>query len=391
MRIAYVITRLARGGAALEVLADLAACRAAGLEGFLVAGTRPGPEGDLGPRALEAGLEVVRVEALVREVSPPRDLAAALAVARVLARRGVDLVHTHTSKAGVVGRAAAVAAGVRGIVHSPHGLIYGLGSAIPGVSDRPFLARALAHVERAANRWTDRVVALTEDERRAMVRLRLARASRVVVLGNAVDTGLFERAAVDREGARLALGLPVEGPVVAAVGRMSREKGHQVLLAALARLNGGRTAARLVLAGDGPDRAALETQARGLGLGGRVVFLGATDEVPRVLAAADVVAHPSHYEGFGLVLLEAMAAGRPVVASRVGGIPEVVEEGRTGLLVPPGDPEAMALALGRVLDDPGLARRMGEAGARRARAYDRGRKARRLVALYEEVLRGRAR
>jgi glycosyltransferase involved in cell wall biosynthesis len=167
------------------------------------------------------------------------------------------------------------------------------------------------------------------------------------------------------------------------VARLDPQKGLGDLLEAAARVPD----ASFVVAGDGPDRERLGETARSLGLHDRVCFLGHRDDVPDLLRSCDVFVLPSLYEGFPLSVLEAMAAGKPVIATAVGGTPEAVSDGETGFLVPPGDPSALAAAIRAVLSDPVLARRLGSAGRERAcRTFSAAEMVRHVVRLYEDIL-----
>ncbi len=170
----------------------------------------------------------------------------------------------------------------------------------------------------------------------------------------------------DKGEARARLGLPVDAFVVGCVARLAPHKGVGDLITAAARVPDPGGHLRVVVAGDGPERAALESLAAAL-LGDRAVFLGRVPNIQDVYAAADVFALPSHMEGFGLVYVEAAFHGVPSIGAKVGGVPDVILEGETGLLVPPGDPDALGAAIVRLRDDPGLRARLGEAA--RARAY----------------------
>jgi glycosyltransferase involved in cell wall biosynthesis len=185
----------------------------------------------------------------------------------------------------------------------------------------------------------------------------------VRVVRSAVDPGALHPQR-SREATRAAEGLDAASPLLLAAAALVRRKGLDVLLRALAALGGRGLEPALWIAGEGPERASLERLARGLGLGSRVRFLGQRRDVPDLLLACDVFVLPSLREGLGVAALEAMVLGRPVVASRAGGLREAVDHERTGLLVPPGDPRALADALARLLEAPELRRRLGEAGPR---------------------------
>lgn len=272
-----------------------------------------------------------------------------------------QIAHTHGSLAG---RVAAALAGAR-IVYTKHGLAAAEERAVQLREPNGLLKRA------SVSLMADRIVAVSEAVKAALVASGAA-PERIRVIPGGVDPALY--AAVPQPPAS----------VVGALGRLEREKGFDVLLEALALLPGE---VRLVLGGAGFQRDALAAQAAALGLQDRVRMTGFVSDVPAFLGEAGIFVLPSRSEGLGLVLLEAMAAGRPVVASRVGGIPEVVVDEETGLLVPPEDPRALAAALERLLADPALARRMGEAGRQRVAAlFSARRMAEQTAALYEELI-----
>jgi glycosyltransferase involved in cell wall biosynthesis len=235
------------------------------------------------------------------------------------------------------------------------------------------LTRRQAGLVRLASQFTDRFVCVSADGARQAVRHGVS--PRIVrVLHNGIDLTRFEPPAF-REG----------GPVVT-VARLSPEKDVATLLKAAALATAGDPALRLEIAGDGPCGAELRRQAGKLGLSGRVCFHGETRDVPALLARAGLFVLPSRTEGVSLTLLEAMASGLAVVATRVGGNPEVVADGETGLLVPPGDPAALAAAILRLSHDDAERRRMGTAGRCRVeRRFD----VRRMTAAYERMYLGR--
>jgi glycosyltransferase involved in cell wall biosynthesis len=204
---------------------------------------------------------------------------------------------------------------------------------------------------------------------------------KVVLIHDAVDAREGECASATGD-LRTALGASADAVVLLAIASLHRRKGLDVLLDALARTKSRRIV--LWIAGDGPERGSLEAQATRLGLSEQVRFLGFRQDVPSLLDACDAVVLPSRQEGLGVAALEGMAAGRPVVASRVGGLEEVVVDGRTGILVPREDPERLAMAIDRLADDPGLRQRLGGAGPAR---ISEGFLASQMVSAYDELYR----
>ncbi len=367
LRICHAVTRLDRGGSAENTLRTAVHQARSGHRVWLVAG--PSHESAMGPReraALEAELEAARragvrrdtSPALVRAVRPAQDLAALLDLWRRLRRIEPHVLHTHTSKAGVLGRLAGRLAGVPWVIHTFHGHVYeGYGSRLASA--------AFLWVERALAPLADRLVALTPREKADHLRRGVGRSDQFRVVPSGVPLDRF-RSRPPRAASRASLGLPPDAFLVGSVGRLIPLKGHDLLVRALAHLPGDTHAAVL---GEGEERPALERLAAELGVGHRLHLLGWRDDVPGFLAAVDALAMPSRNEGMGRAAVEAMAAGRPVVAARVSGLADVVAHGETGFLVPPESPGALARALERLRRDPGLRARMGEAGRKRAERF----------------------
>ncbi len=319
-----------------------------------------------------AGVEVVPM-GMRAKIDP----ACFLRLRRYVARERIDVVHTHMDVADFYGALAGRLGGARCVVatkHAPDEF-----RTRPTWKRYPFLV-----LERLAYEMEDAVIVVSEGLASFLEEAERLPRRKMVVIGHGID-GVS--GAGPRPETRRALGLPPLDPLLGAVGRLSPEKGHGVLLRALPTILATFHRVGVVLVGDGPSRSELEAETRRLGIADRVVFLGQRRDVPVVLAALDLFVQPSLYEGFGISLLEAMAAGLPIVASRVGGIPEVVQDGATGLLVPPRDPAALASAVIRLLRDREEAGRLGAAAARRARErYSLRAAAARVDALYRDIL-----
>lgn len=307
----------------------------------------PGEPGDvtLWGEAADRGIRTVELTALRRPVRPIRDVRAFVQILRLIRRERYDIVHTHVSKAGVLGRLAARMAGVPVIVHTHHGRIVEL-------LDSGIMAGLLLRCERLAARVSSQLVAVSADTEQYLRDLRIGVEATRRIVYNGVDEERFRNEGTPRG----------DGPLIGVVASVIKDKGADVVLSALPLIRERVPAARLRFVGGGPMLGVLAERVDALGLGDTVELVGHADDVRPHLADFDLVVLASRREGLPLVLLEAMAMGRPVVATTVGGTPEVVLDGETGLLVPPGDWRALADAIVRVLSDTERARRMGEAG-----------------------------
>ena len=238
--------------------------------------------------------------------------------------------------------------------------------------------------------FTDRAIAVSGSTRDFLIRERHVPANKVTLIWNGAPLDEFAPApAATVRRARAELGIPEGAVVIGTVGRLSEQKAHHVLLDAAARVLPARTRAWVLIAGDGDRMPALRAQAAALGIGPRVVFAGHRADVPAILGAIDVFCISSDYEGTPLALFEAMASGKAIVSTAVDGCREVLEDGNTGLLVPPRDPDALAAALARVADDAELRARLSRMARDASRRYDIGECVRRMEDLYDDVLRGR--
>lgn len=382
LRVARVISRLNVGGPAIHTILLAAGLDPGGFESRLYVGT-PGPaEGDLSPLARARGVEPVSVPGLGRSIHPGRDLAALARLAREFRDLRPHIVHTHAAKAGALGRVAARLARVPITLHTFHGHV------LRGYFD-PVTTAAFRGIERVLGRRTTRIIALSPGQREELLAMGIGRPDRVCVVPLGLELDRFLEAQAHRGALRRHLGLPPEAKLVGIVARLVPIKDHASFIAAAARVARADPSVHFVLAGDGPIRAGLEVAAAEAGLGSRVHFLGWWEDLPALYADLDVVALASRNEGTPVSLLEAMAAGVPVVATAVGGVPDVVCHGETGLLVPPGDPAALAAALASLLGDPERRCTLGLAGRRAAfPAYDAKGLIARIEALYLELAAG---
>jgi glycosyltransferase involved in cell wall biosynthesis len=346
-RILILIT-LAETGGAQAYLASLLPALPARFEVTLAAHG----DGPLVAAARDAGVAFVPLRHVRRPLHPVRDPLGLVELVALIRRVRPDIVHVNSSKAGVLGRIAAMLTRVPITMFTVHGWAFkaysGLASALYRLADG-----LLAPV-------TGVIVCVTETERSTGLAARTCKAGRTVVIPNAVDVEAAPRA---RHNGR--------PPRIVAVGRLAWPKDQRTLIHALARVRGRFSA---LVVGDGPEAASLEAEIRALELESAVELCGARRDVPELLAGSDLFVLASRSEGGPISILEAMAAGLPVVASDVGGVGELVVDGTTGTLVPPADPDALAAALDHLLADPELRRRLGAAGLERARErFDLGR------------------
>lgn len=379
LRVLHIITRLDRGGSAENTLLTVAGLDPERFDVTLAVGPTAGERSPTETVARDRGVRFVDIEHLVRPPHPLRDILALRQLRRLLAE-GFDIVHTHTSKAGVLGRLAAHRAGTQAVVHTPHGhVFYGYhGTVVTGL---------FVLIERRAARWCHRLIALTSADRDDHLRFGVGSPPQWEVIHSGVDFDRLDGARRPGADVRRALGIDEEAFVVGTLGRLTAVKGQIHLVHAFARLCRLLPHAWLLLIGDGEERESLQAASRQVGMADRIVFAGWRHDVRDVVGALDAFALPSLNEGMGKALVEAMYLGLPVVATRVGGVPELVADGGDGLLVPAADPEALAQALLRLAGDGELRSRLGANASVRAREYSSERMVERIASLYEVLAR----
>jgi glycosyltransferase involved in cell wall biosynthesis len=266
------------------------------------------------------------------------------------------------------------------VIHTPHGhIFYGYYGHL--------LTRLFISMERLAARLSDRIVTLTDREAEEHLERRIGRPEQFVTIPSGVDTDELRSNASSRDKACDELGLPRLAPIVMGIGRFTPIKGFDLLVRSLPLIAREKDDVRLVLVGDGPEKAVLEELATRLGVRERMIIAGARERVETYLAAADVLVAPSRNEGMGRSLVEAMALGVPTVGTTVGGIPNVVQDGENGFLVPPDQPQAISEAVLRLLIDGELSKRFSRAARMRAERFSLRVMEERLLALYQETSR----
>lgn len=300
--------------------------------------------------------------AIARTIRPLADLCSIWKLYQLIRRLQPDIVHTQTSKAGVVGRLAARLAGVPIVIHTAH--------AFPFHSYLPVPVRwAYIMIERWAAGWTDLLMVDTESVRADGLRYRIVRnPAQIVTVPMGIDLKKFSPSPQGFDNLRRTMGLRPNDLVVGTVARLVPDKGLECFLEMAARLRASRSDVRFLIVGDGPLRGDLEQKAGRLGIGADVVFAGHRTDVPHLMQAMDLFVLPTLREGFGVVFAEAMAMGKATVGSRIGPVAEVVEDGVTGYLASPDDPDAFAAHALDLLNDEQKRHAFGEAGRRRVEA-----------------------
>ncbi len=362
MRVIHVITRLIVGGAQENTVANVLGLRnRPGFEVSLITGGGSPAEGSLAPRFADWPELLTSLPSLVRPLHPWHDLRAWAALKRIFRREQPDLVHTHSGKAGVLGRLAARAAGVPLIVHTIHGPSFG-----------PFqgsLANALFRAaERTAARYTTHFVSVADAMTRQYLAAGVGRPGQFTRIYSGFDLDPFLQARHD-PGLRAQHGLNPGDLVLGKIARCFKLKGYEDLLAVAPDLVRACPRLKFLLVGDGPWRPRYEARARELGLADRCVFTGLVqpERVPDLVGMMDILVHLSRREGLPRALPQALAAGRPVVAYDSDGAGEVCVDGTTGYLVRPVDLARLQQRLLELAGDPGLRERLGLAGREQVR------------------------
>ncbi|RKY17078.1 MAG: hypothetical protein DRQ55_16615 [Planctomycetota bacterium] len=380
--VVHVITKLELGGAQQNTLHTVASLDRERYRPILVTG----PGGMLDDEAKELpDVELHFLPRLVRPIHPPNDLAAAAALKALLSplvAQGPCLVHTHSSKAGIVGRFAARRAGAGPVVHSIHGFGY-------GALSNPVTRRITLSTERHMARWTDAFVSVSQRNLEQGRALGLLRDVPARVIRSGIDLAAFGRADELRAEARASLGYSDEHTVVGMLACLKPQKAPLDFVALARRVADERDDARFFVAGDGELRPAMQRAIADAGLAERFSLLGWRRDVPALLGALDVAVLTSRWEGLPRVCPQAMAAGRPVVATAVDGTPEAIVDGRNGVLFAPGDSEAGARGVLRILGDAELSRRMAVAGREAVAEFDQELMVADQEALYAELLAAR--
>jgi len=381
-----VITRLNIGGPAIHaILLTRDLNDGVRFTSTLVTGTPGEREGDMADLALRNGVTPITMAALGREISPLDDLAALARMVKLVRQIRPDVVHTHMAKAGTVGRIAAQMCGVPLIVHTYHGHVFH--SYFGRRKTQVFLT-----IERALALRTHRLVTVGDSQRAEIASYGIAPPAKLEPIRLGLELRPFLEAETHRGDLRRELGIGHSTRLIGIVARLAPIKAHEDFFAAAQLVQQAQPDVSFLVIGDGERRAELEALVRRLSLTDHVRFLGWRRDMPRIYADLDVVALTSRNEGSPVSLIEALAAARPVVSTAVGGVPEVVLDGETGLTVPVSQPRALAEGIVRLLRDPGEAELLAHAGRRHVYPrYDSSRLVEDMRSLYLRELAQRGR
>ena len=351
-RVLHIITRMIRGGAQKNTLATARGLAQKGYGVMLITGPSWGNEDEVLREALEENLEVMILPGLVREISLFADILTVFKLRSILRRCSFAIVHTHTSKAGLLGRIAARWAKTPIVVHTPHGHVFH--SYFPAWKEKVFL-----WMERLGARWTSKLVALTAQCRDEHLALGVGGREQWTVIPSGVDEKNIEDFSACRDEILDSLKIPRTRKIIGYIGRLAPVKGCFGLIRALLPVYWAKHDFHCLIVGDGEQRGELENMAAAVGLKGRVTFAGHQKDVSKFLSIVDVLAVPSLNEGMGRVIVEAGFLKKPVVATEVGGIPGLITSEATGLLVPPHHPDLLAAAIIYLLNNPSTAAGFG--------------------------------
>ena len=375
IKVLHVHTLPVISGSGLNTFLSMRGQKEAGYEVALACA----PQGPLLALVEQNRMQVHRLRHMVWAINPVQDLLAVLELRALIKAQGYAVVHTHNSKAGFLGRLAGRLAEAPVIVHTIHGFAFH--------DQEPAWKRFLYKtVERWAAGWCDKLIVISQPLIEWALKEHIAPAGQMVKIYSGIDLKAFRNPA-DTGALRASLGLTKQDLVVGEVAKLWEGKGHDVLLKAVASIAQRAPSLRVVLVGEGGLRPRLEALADSLGIRNRVVFTGFHGDVAAITQVMDIAVLPSLFEGMGRAVIEAQAAGKPVIGSRVGGIPDLIRQNVTGLLVEPGDVSGLASAIIQLCENPALRKQLGEAGSQSVDArFDARTMNQQILKVYDELL-----
>lgn len=358
IKVMLLITRMVKGGAQNYALSIYRSLNREKYELAFATGPSNGPEGDYLSEINGYGLSYTVIPSLTRDINPVKDIKALFEICALIRKIRPTIVHTHTSKAGILGRIAAKILKVPILIHQPHGLATGELWQVLDVPQNPFIRRFLIILEKILAKYTDKFIAHTEIETREHLHYGIGKKEQFVAIPYGIDLKEF----YDNINGMMWKSPENHSPKIGTVGRLVTSKGCRYLVEAIALVKRPFPDIKLFVVGGGFLRNELGALVERLGLTDNVRFLGVKDNVAEFLNGIDIFVSPTLYESFGITLIEAQACKKPVVASNVGSVPEIIKDGETGLLVLPKDAQAIAGAIIRLIRDKELSKKLGEAG-----------------------------
>jgi len=389
IKVVHIITRFDKGGSAENTLLTVLGLNKEKYSILLIKGlsleSEMSDEESLAVSeslkiAEENNIKVINLPFLVRKIAPLTDLKALFTLFKILRKERPDIVHTHTSKAGFLGRFASFLARVPIIIHTPHGHVF---HSYFG----PTLTKIFVIAEKISSLITDKIITLTNRERDEHIERRIAPLNKFITIHSGVDLDRFMNLNIDIKKKKKELNIPQDFYVIGTVGRLVPIKGHKYLVSAAEMIIKEFPKTVFVIVGDGFLKPILERHAEALGIRKNIVFTGWRKDVPEILYLFDVLVFPSLNEGMGRVMIEGMSLGKPIVASNVGGIRDLIEDGKNGLLVPPRDSNALRKAISRLIRNKKLAEGLGKIGKMEVYPdFDASTMVKKIDNLYESLL-----
>ncbi len=389
IKVLHIITRFDKGGSAQNTYLSLLGLRKKNYQLSLVSGLslesemkheeNKAKEKDI--QILESeGIEFIQCPFLLRRINVIKDIKAFFDIWRIIKKYNPLIVHTHSSKAGLMGRLAAKLAGTPIIVHTPHGHVF---FGYFGI----FKTKLFIIFEKLASRITDKIVALTNREKKDHILFKIAAEDKFSVIYSGIELNtLKESNFKEKQNLKKELGIPENSLIVGTAGRLVPVKGPEFLVKASKYIISKYPDTYFMFTGDGPLEQDLKRKALEMGISDNIIFLGWRNDLVKIISIYDVFVLPSLNEGMGRVLVEAMALGKSIVASNVGGIPDLVIHGKNGFLIPPKNSKKLAKYIQVLLEDKDKREKMGLAGKEMAYNFTSERMVEKIAYLYKKLL-----
>jgi len=380
VRVLRIVTRLGVSGPSWQCIFLTERLNSYGFESMLVCGVEEQYEGNMFDLAHKIGINPLVIPQLRREIFIFRDLMVVIKLYLLMKKYKPHIVHTHTSKAGTLGRISAWLAGVPVIIFTLHG------SYFQGYFSR-VKTNVLIHIERILAMITDRIIAVSQQERSDILQNKIGNESKVINIPLGLELDDLLTCERFRGTLRNELGIDSNKKLIGIIARLVPIKGHRFFLESAKLVLQSHSNVLFLVIGDGELQKELKEYAESLGISDKVMFLGFRKDLPVIYADLDIVALSSLSEGLPVTIIEGMASAKPIVAARVGGVPELLDEGNAGIIVPAANPQELARGIIKILDNPDIAKKMGEYGRQTAMSrYRVDTLVENIAKLYEQLL-----